>query len=65
MTAHDDLRGGRLIELDENKGTFETRHITFMSLMGDEAIRDPNKTFFDYETNLGPQKYNIRFIHMD
>ncbi|MBE6730510.1 MAG: hypothetical protein E7564_02335 [Ruminococcaceae bacterium] len=65
MTAHDDLRGGRLIELDENNGSFETRHITFMSLMGDEAIRDPERTFFDYETNLGKQNYNIRFIHMD
>ena len=65
MTAHDDLRGGRVIDLDENTGTFETRHITLMSLIGDKAIRDPERTFFDYETNLGKQTYNIRFIHMD
>lgn len=57
MTAHDDLRGGRIIDLDENTGTFETKHITLMEIMGDAAIRDPGNF-------QGGLKYFIRGSHL-
>lgn len=40
MSAHDDLRGGRLIELSED-GSFTTKHIKLMELLGEDAIRNP------------------------
>lgn len=40
MSAHDDMRGGRLIEVNED-GTFETRQIRILDLMGKDAIRNP------------------------
>ena len=52
MSAHDDLRGGRLIELNED-GSFETRHIKLMDLLGVDAMRNPD--FFE-----GGCKYFIR-----
>ncbi len=38
MSAHDDLRGGRVIDLTEDGG-METRCIKLMDIMGDKAIR--------------------------
>lgn len=54
MSAHDDLRGGRLFEINED-GTFETRNIKLMDLMGKEAIRNP-------EFIEGGDRYFIRKI---
>lgn len=42
MSAHDDLRGGRVIELHED-GSLDTRHVKLMELLGQEAVRDPNR----------------------
>ncbi len=39
MSAHDDLRGGRVIDLCED-GTMETFAVKLMDIMGDKAIRD-------------------------
>ena len=39
MSAHDDLRGGRVIDLDEQTGKFETRFISLQSLLGQKAWR--------------------------
>ncbi len=39
MSTHDDLRGGRVITLDEKSGTFTTKHIKLMDLLGKEAMR--------------------------
>lgn len=54
MSAHDDLRGGRLFEINED-GTFETRTVKIMDLMGKEAIRNP-------EFIEGGDQYYIRKI---
>ena len=54
MSAHDDLRGGRLFEINED-GTFETRTVKIMDLMGKEAIRNP-------EFIEGGDRYYIRKI---
>ncbi len=54
MSAHDDMRGGRVIDLYEN-GNFETRQIRLMELLGEEAMR--RKDFFE-----GGDKYYIRDI---
>lgn len=54
MSAHDDLRGGRLFEINED-GTFETRTIKIMDLMGKEAIRNP-------EFIEGGDNYSIRIL---
>ena len=54
MSAHDDLRGGRIFEINED-GTFETRTVKIMDLMGKEAIRNP-------EFIEGGDNYHIRKI---
>ena len=41
MSAHDDLRGGRVILLHEN-GTLHTETVKLMQLMGKRAMRDPD-----------------------
>ncbi len=41
MSAHDDLRGGRIIDIDIN-GNVETRMVTLWSLMGKECLRNPD-----------------------
>ncbi len=40
MSAHDDLRGGRVINLTEDGG-MTTHCVKLMDIMGDRAIRDP------------------------
>lgn len=40
MTADDDLRGGRVIDLYED-GSFVTKHRKLMEIMGEDAVRDP------------------------
>ncbi len=52
MSAHDDLRGGRLFEINED-GSFETRTIKILDLMGKDAIRNP-------EFIEGGDRYHIR-----
>ena len=52
MSAHDDLRGGRVIELHED-GTFRTYHVKLMALLGKAALRNPK--LFE-----GGDKYHIR-----
>ena len=52
MSAHDDLRGGRIIDLYAN-GEFTTRHVKLMELLGKDALRDP--AYFE-----GGDKYYIR-----
>lgn len=42
MSAHDDLRGGRVIELDEATGTFDTYNVKLIDLLGKKALRDPD-----------------------
>ncbi len=54
MSTHDDMRGGRVIDLYEDGKTF-TRQISLMSLMGQEAMRDPD--YFE-----GGSLYNIRVV---
>ena len=54
MGAHDDLRGGRLFEISED-GSWSTRHIKIIELMGKDAIRNPE--FFE-----GGCNYSIRTI---
>lgn len=41
MSAHDDLRGGRVIDLNED-GTISTRSVRLMDLLGREAMRNPD-----------------------
>ena len=41
MSAHDDLRGGRVIDLFED-GNMETYHVKLMDLLGRDAMRDPD-----------------------
>lgn len=52
MSAHDDLRGGRIIDLYEN-GTMKTHQVRLMDLIGIDAMRDPG--FFE-----GGDKYAVR-----
>ena len=52
MSAHDDLRGGRIIDLYEN-GDMKTHQVRLMDLIGIDAMRDPG--FFE-----GGDKYYIR-----
>ena len=52
MSGHDDLRGGRVIDLFE-EGTMETYNVKLMELLGREAMRDPD--YFE-----GGCKYFIR-----
>ena len=52
MSAHDDLRGGRIIDLSED-GTMKTHQVRLMDLIGIDAMRDPG--FFE-----GGDKYYIR-----
>ena len=39
MSAHDDLRGGRVIELDEKESSFTTKFIPLVELLGKKAWR--------------------------
>lgn len=57
MSAHDDVRGGRVIDLKED-GSITTRHIKLMDIMGQKAMRDPN--FFE-----GGLNYFIRQTHLN
>ncbi len=41
MSAHDDLRGGRVIDIDIS-GNIETKMISLWSLMGKECLRNPD-----------------------
>ena len=52
MSGHDDLRGGRIIDLSEN-GTMKTHQVRLMDLIGIAAMRDPS--FFE-----GGDKYYVR-----
>lgn len=54
MSAHDDLRGGRLFEINED-GSWSTRHIKILDLMGKDAIRNP-------EFIEGGDSYGIRTL---
>ena len=56
MSAHDDVRGGRVIDISEDGG-IETRHIKLMSIMGERALRRPD--FFE-----GGLNYFIRNTHL-
>ncbi len=56
MSAHDDVRGGRVIDIYED-GRLETRHIKLMAIMGDKALRRPD--FFE-----GGLNYFIRNTHL-
>ncbi|MBR0509437.1 MAG: metallophosphoesterase [Clostridia bacterium] len=53
MSCHDDLRGGRVIDLYEKDDTVETYTVKLMELMGRGAMRDP--AYFE-----GGCKYHIR-----
>lgn len=54
MSAHDDLRGGRVIDLFED-GNMETYHVKLMDLLGRDAMRDPD--YFE-----GGCRYHIRVL---
>jgi len=41
MSAHDDMRGGRVIDLYEN-GEMQTRMVRLIDLLGRDAMRDPD-----------------------
>ncbi len=41
MSAHDDVRGGRVIDISED-GSIETKHIKLMAIMGERAMRRPD-----------------------
>lgn len=56
MSAHDDVRGGRVIDIRED-GTLTTRHIKLMAIMGEKALRRPD--FFE-----GGLNYFIRNTHL-
>ena len=53
MSGHDDLRGGRVIDLYEKDGTVQTYNVKLMELLGRDAMRDPD--YFE-----GGCKYFIR-----
>ena len=59
MSAHDDLRGGRIIELDENEGKFETKFIALVDLMGKKAWRKEDSFEGGWHT-----EYFIRNTHL-
>ena len=52
MSAHDDLRGGRVIDIGED-GSLETYCVKLMDIMGEKAVRNPD--FFE-----GGCKYHFR-----
>lgn len=52
MSTHDDMRGGRIIDLSED-GSMHTRMLYLIDLLGKDAFRDPD--YFE-----GGSKYNIR-----
>lgn len=54
MSAHDDMRGGRIIDLYED-GSLQTRMLYLIDLLGKEAFRNPD--YFE-----GGSKYNIRVL---
>ena len=54
MSAHDDMRGGRVIDLYET-GELQTRMLYLIDLLGKDAFRDP--AYFE-----GGSKYNIRVL---
>lgn len=54
MSAHDDMRGGRIIDLRED-GFLSTRMVYLIDLLGKEAFRDPD--YFE-----GGSRYNIRVL---
>ena len=56
MSAHDDVRGGRVIDIYKD-GTLETKHIKLMAIMGDKALRKPG--FLE-----GGLNYFIRNTHL-
>lgn len=56
MSAHDDIRGGRIIDITED-GEICTRHIKLMAIMGEKAKRRPD--FFE-----GGLNYFIRNTHL-
>lgn len=56
MSAHDDVRGGRVIDIYED-GSLETKHIKLMAIMGDKALR--RQDFFE-----GGLNYFIRNTHL-
>ena len=57
MSGHDDIRGGRIIDLFESPAvsgsTFTTHHVKLMELLGRDAMKDPD--FFE-----GGDRYYIR-----
>ena len=53
MSGHDDLRGGRVIDLYTD-GTMKTRMINLINIIGDRAMRNPD--FFE-----GGDHYFLRF----
>nr|MCR5042151.1 metallophosphoesterase [Clostridia bacterium] len=55
MSGHDDLRGGRIIDLYEDEGKLFTRTLKLIDLMGVDAMRDPD--YFE-----GGCKYFIRVL---
>ncbi|MCR5262897.1 MAG: hypothetical protein K6D94_03410, partial [Clostridiales bacterium] len=52
MSAHDDLRGGRVIDIYED-GRMAQQHVKLLELMGNAAVRD--ESFFE-----GGDRYYIR-----
>ncbi|MCR5484501.1 MAG: metallophosphoesterase [Clostridiales bacterium] len=57
MSAHDDLRGGRVIDIFEN-GDIETRAVKLWEIMGKKCMRDP-------EYMEGGCAYHIRKLWKD
>ncbi len=53
----DDLRGGRIIDLDEKTGRMESKYIPLMEIMGGAAIKNPDNF-------KGGLKYFMRNSHM-
>lgn len=56
MSAHDDVRGGRVIDISED-ASVSTKHIKLMEIMGEKALRRPD--FFE-----GGLNYFIRNTHL-
>lgn len=57
MAAHDDVRGGRVIDIKDD-GSVTTKHIKLMDIMGEKALRRPD--FFE-----GGLNYFIRNTHLN
>ena len=55
MSAHDDMRGGRIIDITEDGG-MSTRQVRLWDLAGEKCMRNPD--FFE-----GGDKYYIRDLH--